>query len=485
VAAAGEEFGPYVVYEQLGLGGMATVHRAETQGIAGFRKPVALKRMLPSIAADAELVKSFIREARLASHLRHANVAQTYDLGKVGDVYFIAMELVNGRNLREIVKRCAAVSGPMPVPIVLNIVDQICAALDYAHNLCDETGQPLGIIHRDVSPSNVIVGEAGVVKLIDFGIAKASVDDLRTASKTLKGKFAYMAPEYIGGRIDARADLFAVGVIAHELLAHRPLFQGGGEMDTLQNVKTMPIQPPSTWRPELPHELDAIVMTALARDPSRRWQNANALREAIGVEARRLGLVAVNQQLADWVEGTFASAGRADSPQSISISTGMLEGSVTDEPVIDGQATALFEGQELDQLISATRPLEQAEARPSGRRRPQTRNVIRRTAPPPLAPVSTQPPPPLAAATPPAPPLAVPTRAPAASAARDEHSIGGVLSALEDDSFASKVDTKVAPGKRSSAHTRARARGLLYAILVLAIAAATAGVVYFVLPSFT
>src|SRR6185503_14663634 len=130
VGTPAEEFGPYVVYEQLGLGGMATVHRAEMGGIAGFSKQVALKRMLPSVANDASLVKSFIREARLASHLSHANVAQTYDLGKVGDTYFIAMELVPGHNLREILKHCAAVVGHMPLPIALNIVGQICDALD-------------------------------------------------------------------------------------------------------------------------------------------------------------------------------------------------------------------------------------------------------------------------------------------------------------------------------------------------------------------
>ncbi len=210
-----EEFGPYLVYEQLGLGGMATVHRAETQGVAGFRKAVALKRMLPSVAANATLVKSFIREARLASLLRHANVAQTYDLGTVGDIYFIAMELVPGRNLREILKHCASTTGAMPLPLALNILNQLCDALDYAHELCDESGQPLGIIHRDVSPSNIIVSEGGVVKLIDFGIAKASTGGMQTMSGTIKGKFGYMAPEYIAGRIDARADLFAVGVLAH------------------------------------------------------------------------------------------------------------------------------------------------------------------------------------------------------------------------------------------------------------------------------
>ena len=299
------------MYEQIGLGGMATVHRAETQGIGGFSKQIALKRMLPSVASDASLVQSFIREARLASHLRHANVAQTYDLGKVGDVYFIAMELVPGRNLREILKHCASVAGNMPLPIAMNIVNQICDALDYAHNLCDEFGKPLGIIHRDVSPSNIIVSEGGVVKLIDFGIAKATGSGASTLSGTIKGKFSYMAPEYLRGQIDARADLFALGVIAYELLTNRPLFQGKDDMDTLYRVKDMRIEPPSKKNPKVPEEIDTIVMTALERNPDQRWQRATALRNALTTETRRLGLIAHNNEVIDWIEWAFSHGGKS------------------------------------------------------------------------------------------------------------------------------------------------------------------------------
>jgi serine/threonine protein kinase len=337
-----EEFGPYVVYEQIGLGGMATVHRAETQGIAGFSKQVALKRMLPSVASDANLVKSFIREARLASHLRHANVAQTYDLGKVGEIYFIAMELVPGRNLREILRHCLAKKKPMPLPIAMNIVNQICDALDYAHNLCDDSGAPLGIIHRDVSPSNVILGESGIVKLIDFGIAKASAGGMQTMSGTIKGKFAYMAPEYLMGHIDARADLFALGVIAHELLANKPLFQGRDDMDTLYRVKDMPIIAPSQFNPNVPPEIDAIIMTALERDPEKRWQQATALRQALTTETRRLGLIAHNAEVEEWLERAFA--GHEDSSPEISMSGGgtmeLSKGSVPKDFLQQAQESA-------------------------------------------------------------------------------------------------------------------------------------------------
>jgi serine/threonine protein kinase len=299
-----ERFGPYIVYEQLGIGGMAQVHRAVAAN-SDVQRPVALKRMLSHIATNEDMVRSFVREARLASYLRHENVAQTYDLGRVGDTYFIVMELITGRNLREVLRHCGATTGPMPVPFALNILNQICDALDYAHNLCDETGTPLGIIHRDVSPSNVIVSTTGVVKLIDFGIAKASAAGMQTMSGTLKGKFAYMAPEYLAGQIDPRADLFAVGVIAHELLTNKPLFSGRDDIDTLTRVRDMHIAPPSNKNPLVPPEIDDIVMTALARDPERRWQHATALRSALTTLTRRLGLVTSNAQVVQWLDWAF------------------------------------------------------------------------------------------------------------------------------------------------------------------------------------
>ena len=297
-----EEFGPYLVYEQLGAGGMANVHRAEQAGIEGFRKVVALKRMLPHVAANEDMVRSFVREARLASYLHHANVAQTYELGKVGDTYFIAMELIEGRSLREILKRCAGLGKMMPVPFALGILNQICDALDYAHNLRDDVGKPLGIIHRDVSPSNVIVAEDGVVKLIDFGIAKAAGAGMQTMSGTIKGKYGYMAPEYLGGSLDARADLFAVGVIAHELLTNKPLFTTNDDIDTLQRVRSMPITPPSNKNPAVPAEIDNIVMTALERDPDRRWQQANALRNALTTLTKRLDMQVTNKEVVTWLD---------------------------------------------------------------------------------------------------------------------------------------------------------------------------------------
>ena len=309
-----EVVGQYIVYELLGRGGMATVHRAETQGISGFTRPVALKRLLHHLTTDVDLVKAFVHEARLASHLRHANCAQTYDLGKVDETYFIAMEYVPGATLHQIVKQCNSAAGIMPIAIALNILTQILDGLDHAHNLCDDTsGQPLGIVHRDVSPSNIIVSNTGVVKLIDFGIAKAeSLGAERTQAGLIKGKFGYVAPEYTFGQLDARCDLFAVGVIAHEILTGRRLFDGKDSYETIQMLREGPIQPPSRWRPEVSRDLDDIVMTALMRDPMMRWQSASAMRTALGNLARDAKLEVQNQKVFEWVEWAFTQEGRVE-----------------------------------------------------------------------------------------------------------------------------------------------------------------------------
>ena len=308
-----ERFGNYVVHERLGSGGMATVHRATLSGIGGFERSVALKRLLPHLAHDDAFVAAFVREARIAAQLRHLNVAATYDLGRVDESYYIAMELIEGDDLRKVLKQCASAAGPMPPWLVLNLVGQICDALSYAHALCDDSGEPLGIVHRDVSPANIIVSKDGTAKLIDFGIARASATSYMTMSGQLKGKFAYIAPETMRGEFDARADLFSLGVVAWELLTARPLFAGNDEIDTLNRIRQLEVPPPSVHSPSIPDDVDTIVMTALARDPAERWQSAGAMRGALGVVSSRQGLNATNADLAQWIEHCFAArpTGRA------------------------------------------------------------------------------------------------------------------------------------------------------------------------------
>lgn len=301
-----ERFGSYVVYEQLGVGGMASVHVAETRGPGGFRKRVALKRLLEHAATNPDLVGLFTDEARLAQYLHHANIAQTYDVGQVDETYYIAMELVSGPSLAQLLRQCRATIGVIPFPITVNILCQLCEALEYAHNVTDKQGNPLGIIHRDVTPPNVVISNSGVVKLIDFGIAKAKSAHQTTSVGTLKGKFSYIAPEYLGGRLDSRCDLWSVGALAHELLTGKMLFDAETDLGVLEHVRSLPIEPPSVRNPDVPPELDAIVMTALERDPERRWQSAGAMRTALVNASAELQATVSNEQLAQWVEWAFS-----------------------------------------------------------------------------------------------------------------------------------------------------------------------------------
>jgi len=281
-------FGNYNVFEKLGEGGMATVHRAEVRR----GRAVALKRLLPMYAADPDVVASFQHEARLAGALHHDHIVQIFDVGRVYDIDYIAMELVKGPALSRVLERCGDMAITIPIPYVLEILIQLCGALDHAHRQ--------GVIHRDMSPSNVILSPSGA-KFIDFGIAKALSGSEQTRAGVIKGKPGYVAPEYIGGQLDARADIFGLGVIAHELLTGRRLFRGDTTFDTLQRVLRMKIFPPSARNHRVDATLDDIVMLALRRDPDERWQSAAAMRVALINVARDLELTVPFGPVSDWV----------------------------------------------------------------------------------------------------------------------------------------------------------------------------------------
>ena len=306
-AAAQEEFGPYLVFERLGVGGMATVHRALERGIEGFERVVALKRLLPHLAADASFIKAFVREAKLAAFLNHANIVQLFELGRVGSAYFISMEYIDGRDIRRILRHARRVCGPPPIHVTVGLLLQLCDALDYAHHKVDDAGHPLGLVHRDVSPSNVLVTTHGQVKVIDFGIAKAQSAQLLTQTGRVKGKLAYMAPEALAGKeLDARSDLFAAGVIAHELLTARPLFATKNEYQTLMKLQRGDVQPPSTFNQSCPPALDAIVLKALARDPDDRFASASDLRDALHAMRKQHHLQTTERDIVTWLDWAFS-----------------------------------------------------------------------------------------------------------------------------------------------------------------------------------
>jgi serine/threonine-protein kinase len=300
---APERYGSYRVYEQLGKGGMATVHRAEQDTPKGIRQ-VALKRLLPTL--DRKPVALFLDEARLLRYLHHPNIPETYDSGRVFGTYFIAMAYVPGRTLKDLIEHCRNMVGPVPQPIVLDLAAQLCDALDYAHNRCDEHGRPLGIIHRDVTPANLILAPTGVLKLVDFGLAKAARSTEHSVAGVIKGKLGYVAPEYTRGTIDHRADLWAVGIIMYELLTGgRQLFDGPDAVDTISRVRALPIPRPSLATPGIHHEVDEIVMRALERDPMRRWPSASSMRDRIRAVSARLGEEAGTPRVIEWVNWAF------------------------------------------------------------------------------------------------------------------------------------------------------------------------------------
>ena len=303
---ATEQFGPYEVYERLGIGGMAMVHRAKKRGPEGYEQTVALKRMLSHLAEDQTFVESFVREAKVASLLVHPNIAQVYDFGRNRGIYYIAMELVAGFDVRKILRTASRSNEAIPLPVVMSILGELCDALDHAHNFIDDQGHRLDIVHRDISPSNLIVAQTGHLKVIDFGIAKASSRQLHTESGKVKGKLGYMSPEAaLGLNSGPVSDMFSTGVVAWELLTASPLFTTRTDMETMQRIREGTIAPPSYHNPSCPPELDQLILSALEREPRQRLSSAASLRAGLDDIAQRHGIPTSARSVVEWI-GRFA-----------------------------------------------------------------------------------------------------------------------------------------------------------------------------------
>ncbi len=299
-------FGKYYLLERINVGGMAEVFRAKAFGVEGFERLVAVKRILPNIAEDKEFIRMFIEEAKLAVQLNHANIAQIFDLGVVDGAYYIALEHVHGRDLRGMFDRCRLIGEPMPVSQACFTVMKVCEGLDYAHNKRDQSGRELHLVHRDVSPQNILVSFEGEVKLIDFGIAKAAGKGSKTQAGILKGKFGYMSPEQVRGiPIDRRSDVFSCGIVLYELLTGERLFVGESDFSTLEKVRNVEILPPSTYNRRIPDELERIVLKALAKDVEDRYQNAIDLHDELQAFVYTAGEFYSRKDLAGWMKKTF------------------------------------------------------------------------------------------------------------------------------------------------------------------------------------
>jgi serine/threonine protein kinase len=280
------QFGKYTLFERIGRGGMADVFKARVQGPAGFERVFVVKRILPHLSEEPQFTRMFIEEAKLSARLNHPNIVQVFELGAVDKEYFIAMEYVRGRDLAETMRTFWARVGPPRPELVAYIGREMCRALAYAHDLTGDDGDLIGMIHRDVSPSNVMLSYEGAVKILDFGIAKAlggeSKEESGTQRGTLKGKFAYMAPEQTqGSDVDRRIDIFAAGIVLHEILTGRRLFKGENDMQTVERVRQCEVSPPSMQNPLCPPEMDAIILRALARDRDERFQSSAEMADAL------------------------------------------------------------------------------------------------------------------------------------------------------------------------------------------------------------
>jgi len=271
----GQNIGKYELLKRLALGGMAEIFLARQLGPVGFTKLVVLKRILPQLASQERFVRMFLDEARLAARFNHPNVVQIYDLGREGDDYYIAMEYIHGEDLKAIVRRCSEIGQRLPIEHIVKVFSGVLDGLYYAHTQQDLEGRPQGVVHRDVSPHNVLLSYQGGVKLVDFGIAKARSEISTTVPGKVKGKHAYMSPEQVRGQdLDGRSDVFSVGIVMYELLTWTRLFKRVKPLETLQAVTGDPITPIRQVNPGVPAELERIVLRALSRDREARYATA-------------------------------------------------------------------------------------------------------------------------------------------------------------------------------------------------------------------
>jgi serine/threonine protein kinase len=305
-------YGPYRLVERIAVGGMAEVFKAVRAGVEGFQKVVAVKRILPHLSDNKEFVTMFVNEAKMVAGLTHPNIVQIYDLGKIEKSYYIAMEYVHGRDLRTIARRARDRGTAIPLEIAVLVVSKVAAALDYAHRKKDDAGLPMRIVHRDVSPQNILVSFEGDVKLADFGIAKAASKARANESGALRGKLFYMSPEQAWGRpLDRRSDLFSLGLVLYETVTQQRPFQGTGEGNVLDVVRRGEVPPARSVNPRVPEPIERVLVKALARDPAERYQNGTELQRDLERYLRERSPVSPSA-LVRFLESLFDASERGD-----------------------------------------------------------------------------------------------------------------------------------------------------------------------------
>jgi serine/threonine protein kinase len=315
----------YRVIEKLESGGMAEVFRAESEGLQGFRKQVAIKRVLPHLSSKKKFISMFLDEARLSAQLSHSNCVQVFDIGVGDSAYFIVMEFVDGANLKAIIEHIKKTGKDFPVEAAVHISLEICKGLAYAHELTDPNGVPLYIVHRDMSPPNVLITKHGEVKIVDFGLAKANSQLEKSEPGIIKGKFSYLAPEAaMAQEVDARTDIFAVGIILWELLAGQRLFLGDTDFQTVKKVQAAVVPSISQINKKVPPDLEKIIARALARDPAQRYANARDLGMELSKFMFRHGVPVSTFDISTLVQGAMKERQR-HRPMQASIIDKLIE----------------------------------------------------------------------------------------------------------------------------------------------------------------
>jgi len=299
------QFGKYILLDQLAVGGMAELFRAMITSVQGFEKLIAIKKILPHLANEEDLVRAFIDEAKLAALLHHQNVVQIYDFGSLDETYFIAMEYLLGKDCRIIISKGKEKNNPLDPQNAILIVSRICAGLDYAHNLKDFQGRPLNIIHRDISPPNILITYEGDVKIVYFGIAKAASQNSRTQMGMIKGKVAYMSPEQAAGKtIDHRSDIFSCGIILYEMITGKRMFSGD-TLHILSKVREADFVKPDELNSDLPKKLLEVFDRALKKDPEERYQTCGEMLNDLE-ECMQIGTYPTSHGLAKYMKTLFA-----------------------------------------------------------------------------------------------------------------------------------------------------------------------------------
>src|SRR5258707_2549917 len=319
----------YRITERVAAGGMAEVFRGVAESMRGFKKNIAIKRILPSLTKNKKFVAMFLDEARLSLSLQHANIVQVFDIGHSEDTYFIVMEFVDGVDLKALTEWRRRLGRRIPIAHTLYIVMEICKGLSYAHEMVSpETGRPLGIVHRDISPPNVLISKQGEVKVVDFGLAKATSQIETTDPGVVKGKMSYLSPEAARGEeVDASADIFAVGILMYELLTGKRLFYGETDYQTVELVRNAKIPPIKPQNPQVEPELEDIVRKALAKRKEDRFVTPTDMQDALAQYSYSRGLKVISRDIAELVRQCLddRSAQSSDGTKKPSIIDHMLQ----------------------------------------------------------------------------------------------------------------------------------------------------------------